>query len=151
MMEPIFIIKGGGLMKLMISSVRFGEPRKKGEGLRIGTVRYLPRGVKKTDLAKKDYFDLWFPTLSPSKELIREYKELCSKNKGAIPGTKEFAWFKRRFLREIKNSPEARHAVTLLNAVAKRTPITIGCYCADEKICHRVILLDLIKKADDIE
>lgn len=41
-----------------LSSFQIGTPRKRGEGLRIGTVRYLPRGVKKKDYAKLDYFDV---------------------------------------------------------------------------------------------
>jgi uncharacterized protein YeaO (DUF488 family) len=137
------------LMKLKIKTCRFGEPRKRGEGLRIGTVRYLPRGVKKVDLANKDYFDIWFPTLAPSKELIKSFKEKIGQGRGADKGAtdKEFAWFAGRYRCELKNSPEARHATGLLNAMAELTPITIGCYCADIKLCHRSILLDVIKKA----
>lgn len=133
-------------MKLKIKTCRFGEPRKRGEGLRIGTVRYLPRGVKKIYLADKDYFDVWFPLVAPTKELIKSYKALISKGKETVPTAKEFAWFSRRYLSELKNSPEARHAVELLSAIAKTTPITIGCYCKDENLCHRLILLDAILK-----
>lgn len=136
-------------MKLKIRSRRFGEPRKRGEGLRVGTVRYLPRGVKKSDLARLDYFDVWFPTLAPTKELIKDYKALLreSVSAGKEPGAREFAWFRKGYLRELKSSPDARHAIALLSAMAKVTPITIGCYCENEKLCHRLILLEEIKKA----
>jgi uncharacterized protein YeaO (DUF488 family) len=39
----------------MIRVVRLGIPRARGEGLRLGTVRLLPRGVNKEDFAKRDY------------------------------------------------------------------------------------------------
>ena len=138
-------------MKLKIKTCRFGESRKKGEGLRIGTVRYLPRGVKKIELAKKDYFDIWFPTVAPSKELIKSFKEKIEQSGGVSKGPtdKEFAWFAGRYRRELKNSPEKRHATRLLSAMAKVTPITIGCYCADFKRCHRSILFEVIKNAGE--
>ena len=50
------------------------SPRKRTEGLRIGTVRFLPHGVKKKDYAKHDYFDVWLPSVAPSRELIRWYR-----------------------------------------------------------------------------
>ena len=54
----------GRLMSIFI--VQLGTPRKRGEGLRLGTVRRPPRGVPKTDFARLDYYDVWFPNLSPS-------------------------------------------------------------------------------------
>ncbi len=139
-------------MSLKISSCRFGEPKKKGEGLRIGTVRYLPRGVKKSELAKLDYFDVWFPTLAPSSELIKAFKDKVKAGGGGKwtePTPKEFGWFKTRYIKELKGSPDKRHATALLAAIAKTSPITIGCYCADVDLCHRSILLEAIKKAAD--
>ena len=41
-----------------IGTFRVGSPRKPGEGLRVGTVRFLPRGVKKEDYARLDYFEM---------------------------------------------------------------------------------------------
>ncbi len=84
-----------------IKSCRFGEPRKRGEGLRIGTVRYLPRGVKKDELSRLDYFDVWFPTLAPSAELIRTYKE---REAAKEPTDRTIKWFFRRYLCELKAS-----------------------------------------------
>ena len=31
-----------------------------------------PRGVAKADFARLDYYDMWFPNLSPSAELVKE-------------------------------------------------------------------------------
>src|SRR6202041_2597910 len=59
-----------GLMSIFI--VRLGTPRKRGEGLRLGTVRRPPRGIAKADFARLDYYDVWFPNLSPSAELVQE-------------------------------------------------------------------------------
>lgn len=50
--------------------VRLGTPRLADEGLRLGTVRRPPRGVKKEDYARRDYYDVWVPDLSPSAELV---------------------------------------------------------------------------------
>lgn len=39
---------------MAVSIVRLGSARQSGEGLRIGTVRRPPRGVRKEDYALKD-------------------------------------------------------------------------------------------------
>ena len=57
---------------MSIFIVQLGTPRKPGEGLRLGTVRRPPRGVAKSDFARLDYYDVWFPNLSPSAELVQE-------------------------------------------------------------------------------
>ena len=55
---------------MAIRVVRLGTPRIRGEGLRLGTVRRPPRGVKKEDFAKRDYYDLWLPALAPSQPMV---------------------------------------------------------------------------------
>ena len=54
---------------MAIRVIRLGTPRLRNEGLRLGTVRRPPRGVRREDYASKDYFDLWFPDLAPSAPL----------------------------------------------------------------------------------
>ena len=49
----------------MIQIVRLGTPRLPNEGLRLGTVRRPPRGVKKADYARLNYYDVWLPELAP--------------------------------------------------------------------------------------
>ena len=61
---------------MSIFIVQLGTARRSGEGLRLGTVRRPPRGVAKADFARLDYYDVWFPNLSPSAELVREALEL---------------------------------------------------------------------------
>src|SRR5215475_12339491 len=56
--------------RMGISVVQLGSPRKPHEGLRIGTVRRPPRGVPKSEFAKRDYYDVWLPALSPTPELV---------------------------------------------------------------------------------
>ncbi|MDF1590647.1 MAG: DUF488 family protein [Desulfobacterales bacterium] len=114
---------------------RPGSPREEGEGVRIGTVRRPPRGVPKSEYASRDIYDVWFPNLSPSEELLKE-------GQGAKD---ERAWsvFKRRFRAEM-NRPEARRDLDLLAAFSLQTNLSIGCYCADESRCHRSILRELL-------
>lgn len=116
-----------------IRTYRAGSPRQPGEGLRIGTVRFLPRGVPKRDWARRDYFDVWFPNLAPSRELIRWYKQ-----QPWSPAVQRR--FFARYERELR-VPEAARALDLLAAVAARTPISVGCYCEDERRCHRSALV----------
>ncbi|MFI5228586.1 MAG: DUF488 domain-containing protein [Gemmatimonadales bacterium] len=57
---------------MAIRVVRLGSPRSSGEGLRLGTVRRPPRGVKKLDYARLDYYDLWLPELAPSAAVVTQ-------------------------------------------------------------------------------
>lgn len=123
---------------MAIRIVRLGSPRARGEGLRIGTVRRPPRGVRKADYAAKNIYDVWFPNLSPSEALLKEY----------FPIDDDRSWrsFKRRFHAEMK-SPEARHDIALLAALSQQTSFSVGCYCETESRCHRSILRDLLEQA----
>ncbi|MGA9991569.1 MAG: DUF488 family protein [Thiobacillaceae bacterium] len=122
---------------MAINIVRLGSARRSNEGLRIGTVRRPPRGVRKEDYASKDIYDLWFPNLAPSEALLKE----------ASPLGDERSWkvFKRKFLAEMK-SPQARRDLDLLAALSHQTNFAIGCYCEDESRCHRSILRTLLEE-----
>jgi len=127
---------------LAIRIVRLGSPRERNEGLRIGTVRRPPRGVRKEDYASKNIYDVWFPNLSPSEALLKEASALND----------EHSWkaFKRKFLAEMK-VPEAKRDLDLFAALSHQTNFTIGCYCKDESRCHRSILRELlVKRGADI-
>jgi len=56
---------------MAVRIVKLGTPRGDGEGTRIGTVRRPPRGVPKSEFAKRDFYDTWFPTLAPSLETMK--------------------------------------------------------------------------------
>ncbi len=115
--------------------VRLGTPRAKQEGLRLGTVRRPPRGVPKSEFASRDYYDVWFPTLAPSAELMKE---------GQAAGTPA-AWtaFKKKYRAEMAQ-PDAAHALDLLAALSHTTNLAVGCYCEDESHCHRSVLRELL-------
>jgi uncharacterized protein YeaO (DUF488 family) len=69
---------------MAIAIVRLGGPRGAGEGLRIGTVRRPPRGVPKAEFAKRDFYDVWLPNLSPSQGLVKQALGLRTKNCGRL-------------------------------------------------------------------
>ena len=119
----------------MIRVVRLGTPRGTGEGVRVGTVRHPPRGVRKEDLALKNFYDVWFPNVAPSAKLV-------SKGRGA---STQRAWkaFTRAYRAEMKE-PEARRTLDLLAALSHESDFSIGCYCEDESRCHRSILRELL-------
>jgi uncharacterized protein YeaO (DUF488 family) len=122
-----------------LKAYQCGSARQKGEGLRIGTVRFLPRGVKKKDYARYDYFDVWLPTVAPSRELF-------SSIKGKELNKKVWDSFKGRYINEMRKT-ESRQTIKLLSELSKKTSIAIGCYCENEKYCHRSILKKLILDA----
>jgi uncharacterized protein YeaO (DUF488 family) len=125
---------------MSISIVRLGTPRKRNEGLRIGTVRRPPRGVAKRDFAKLDYYDVWFPNLSPSAELVHEFLHSPGAPSGNV---KAWGAFKRKFLREL-SEPERSRELDVLAAFSHHTNFSLGCYCEDENHCHRSILRELL-------
>jgi len=131
-------------MKVKLSKFRCGTPRKPGEGWRIGTVRYLPRGVHKEDYQKRDFFDVWLPILSPSRELVHWYLS----QKG--DETKIRRKFRRRYEKEM-SAQDPRQVIQFLARVASVQPVAVGCYCEDENLCHRPILFVLIAKAAEAQ
>lgn len=133
--------KGAEIVKLKLKTYQCGTARGKGEGLRIGTVRFLPRGVKKEDYIKYDYFDVWLPPVAPSRKLLAKFKKLDFDDK-AIRDK-----FFELYEKELETDTVARQSVLLLAEIAKRTPIAVGCYCADEQRCHRSMLNKIIHKA----
>jgi uncharacterized protein YeaO (DUF488 family) len=119
--------------------VRLGTPRAPAEGLRLGTVRHLPRGVPKTEYASRDWFDVWLPNLAPSAELIRWLRE-------APIDEKRFRQFAKRYRVEM-GRPEARHVLALLAGLSRQTDLAVGCYCEEEQFCHRSVLRELLREA----
>lgn len=118
-----------------VRSVRLGEPRARGEGLRLGTVRRPPRGVPKAEFASRDFYDVWVPDLAPSEPLVKR----------ALQAKDDKAW--RRFVRQYRaemKRPEARRLLDLLAALSRTSSFSVGCYCADESRCHRSVLKALL-------
>ncbi|WP_175674094.1 DUF488 domain-containing protein [Burkholderia ambifaria] len=120
---------------MAIRIVRLGTPRAAGEGLRIGTVRRPPRGVPKAEFASRNYYDVWLPTLSPSPELVAQ----------ALAAETDAEWraFTRRFRAEMAHG-DAPKVLDLLAALSATSAFSIGCYCEDERRCHRGVLRELL-------
>ena len=125
--------------KLNVGVFRVGEKPKRGEGLRIGTTRYPPRGVPRSRWRKDHYFDVWFPVVAPSEKLLRSIR------KTGLDDPKTRKRFFDAYRREL-TQPPASHALSLLASVARATPIAVGCFCADETRCHRAVLRDEIRR-----
>lgn len=121
---------------MAIRVVRLGTPRHDREGLRIGTVRRPPRGVRKADYAARNYYDVWLPELSPTSPLVS-----WALSKPFTPA--RWTLYKRRYLREM-HEPAAQRQIALLAALSARTDFSVGCYCEDESHCHRSILRELL-------
>src|ERR1700689_204406 len=118
---------------MAIAIVRLGGPRGAREGLRIGTVRRPPRGVPKAEFAKRDFYDVWLPNLSPSPGLVKQ--ALAAQ---AAKDEKLWAAFARRFRAEM-NGPDVAKILDLLAALSRNTDFAVGCYCPEEKWGHRSI------------
>ena len=118
-----------------IAVVRLGSPRGPGEGLRLGTVRRPPRGVPKSEFARRDFYDVWLPPLSPTANLVAAAQHAADDN----------AWraFVRKFRAEM-NRPDAARLLDLLAALSHQTNFAIGCYCENEARCHRSVLKALL-------
>jgi uncharacterized protein YeaO (DUF488 family) len=129
---------------MTVRIVRLGTPRHRGEGTRIGTVRRPPRGVPKSEFASRDFYDVWFPNLSPSPELVKH--ALASQADLSAVGEREWAAFARGYRAEMAR-PENAHAIALLSALSQQSHFSVGCYCENEARCHRSILRVLLREA----
>ena len=121
---------------MAIRIVRLGSDRTPGEGLRIGTVRRPPRGVRKSDFARENWYDVWYPLLSPRPGTLKLGLRADTDAKWAA--------FARRFRAEM-SAAEASRTLDLLAALSHHANFAIGCYCEDESRCHRSVLRSLLE------
>ena len=120
---------------MAIRIVRLGSPRVKGEGTRIGTVRRPPRGVPKSEFASRNFYDVWFPNLSPSDSTVKLAQ--------AAETPAQWNAFVRKYRLEM-STPENSHAIELLAVLSHTTDFSVGCYCENENHCHRSVLRELL-------
>lgn len=132
------------VVAMAVRIVRLGSPRVPHEGLRIGTVRRPPRGVPKAAFATDDWYDVWFPNLSPSPELVK--RALASQSDSSAAGEREWAAFVRGYRAEMAR-PDNAHAIALLAAMSRQSHFSVGCYCENEARCHRSVLRGLLRDA----
>ena len=119
--------------------VRLGTARAPGEGLRLGTVRRPPRGVKKEDFAKRDYYDQWLPALAPSQPIVSWAL--------SQPWTGErWTQYVRDYRAEM-DRPVPRHLIEVLARMSHHIDFSVGCYCENASRCHRAVLKELLAQA----
>ncbi len=120
---------------MSIRIVKLGSERTADEGLRVGTVRRPPRGVPKAEFASQNWYDVWYPNLAPSAETMKLGQQADD----------EAGWarFARQFRKEMAE-PDAARTLDLLAALSHGSQFAMGCYCADERRCHRSILRALL-------
>jgi uncharacterized protein YeaO (DUF488 family) len=121
---------------LTLRVVRLGTARKKGEGPRIGAARRPPRGVRKSDYARLDYYDVWLPELAPSAKWVSWAL--------SQPWT-DARWRKyaRNYHREM-SAPDKQRLIGLLARLSRSANFSVGCYCEREDRCHRSLLRALL-------
>lgn len=120
---------------MAVRIVRLGSPRSVDEGVRIGTVRRPPRGVPKSEFASRNWYDIWFPNLAPSVEIMKL---------GQKPQTQaQWAAFVRKYRSEMA-VPENARTIELLAMLSRQTNFSVGCYCENEAHCHRSVLRALL-------
>ena len=120
---------------MAVRVVRLGSPRSAGEGVRIGTVRRPPRGVRKECYAADDWYDVWLPILAPQPATV----------KAALQATTAAEWqaFVKTYRREMAQ-PDPSRVLDLLAALSRAGEFSVGCYCEDEARCHRSVLRALL-------
>jgi uncharacterized protein YeaO (DUF488 family) len=121
-----------------IRIVRLGSPRAKDEGVRLGTVRRPPRGVKKERYAVEDWYDVWLPNLAPTAALVSQ----------ALGAEDDRAW--KKFVKAYESEmarPDTARVIETLAALSHTANFAVGCYCEDESRCHRGVLREILRRA----
>lgn len=120
---------------MTVHIVRLGSARLKHEGTRIGTVRRPPRGVRKSDYVRENWFDVWFPNLAPSVETMK----LAHQARSAA----DWRRFKQKYRAEM-STPENGRTLDVLASLSQHSHFSVGCYCQDEAQCHRSVLREML-------
>jgi uncharacterized protein YeaO (DUF488 family) len=120
---------------MTIKVVRLGTPRAKDEGPRLGTVRRPPRGVPKSEFASQNWYDVWFPNLAPSADLVKFAQDART--------DRDWASFARKYRAEMA-TPDASRILDVLVLLSQHADFSVGCYCEDESRCHRSVLRQLL-------
>jgi uncharacterized protein YeaO (DUF488 family) len=102
-------------------------------------VRRPPRGVPKAEFAKRDYYDVWLPELSPSAALVADAQSTSWTDQ-------RWQRFIRAYRREMR-AAHAEHLIGTLAALSHHSNFAVGCYCEDASRCHRSVLAQLLVEA----
>ena len=120
---------------MTVHIVRLGTKRVPNEGIRIGTVRRPPRGVPKSEYSSQNWYDVWFPNLSPSPQTLKLGQSANDEN--------QWNAFLRKFCAEMATTENSK-ILDLFATLSHESNFSIGCYCADEQRCHRSVLRALL-------
>ena len=120
---------------MVVRVVRLGSQRSPDEGVRIGTVRRPPRGVPKSEFAAQNWYDVWFPNLAPSVEVMNLAQ------KAVTPA--QWSGFVKKYRAEM-SMPDTIRTIELLAALSHRSNFSVGCYCQNQERCHRSVLRALL-------
>ena len=104
------------------------EPAVKDDGVRLLVERLWPRGLTK----EKAAIDEWFKDISPSPALRKWYSHDPAKWKE----------FRRKYLHELRNSPEE---VQRLRSRVKEAPVTFIYAAKDEQRNSAVVLKEYLE------
>ncbi|MEM0134932.1 MAG: DUF488 family protein [Thermoplasmatales archaeon] len=114
---------------MVIKTKSIYEPIEPDDGVRVLITRYYPRGVK------KDNFDIWLRSLSPSPELLKRYKN----------GMESWGDFELHFANEINNNSESNKGLENILMLAKESNVTLLCYEKRDHNCHRYLVMEMLK------
>ncbi|MGI9567381.1 MAG: DUF488 domain-containing protein [Nitrosopumilus sp.] len=114
----------------MIKTKSIYKSKEREDGKRILISRLHPRGVKKSQ------YDEWLKELSPSIELVHEYKN------------DKISW--KKFLSlykfEISKNLQSLELIKQLRKQSKIYDVTLLCFEAEGDPCHRHLLREIINK-----
>ena len=92
--------------------------------------------MKKSDYARRDFYDAWLPELAPSAELMQWVKK-------APVSDARWARFATRYRREMRE-PGRLRLIEVLARLSHEADFAVGCYCERFDRCHRSILRELL-------
>ena len=129
--------------EIQLKTFRIGTMVEGETGLRVAVTRWPPRGIPKAEWKRVSGFDVWLPAVAPSAELIERFHPQQE--------TDPAKWkkFLAAYEKEVLGTAESRQTVALLAELARRMPVKIGCFCEDERHCHRSRLFELIRRMAD--
>lgn len=110
------------------------------------------------DISTTEYDEVWWivrspdnppkeeklvQSLAPSIELFQKYREAFH------AGRFDTEFFQKkyipRFLKDLAENQEARKDLEYLCEKSRTEDIALGCYCENEKLCHRSIIAGILK------
>jgi uncharacterized protein YeaO (DUF488 family) len=93
--------------------------------------------VPKSEYAHRNFYDFWLPDLAPSAEAVAAFQK-------SDRGERAWRTLERRYRAEMRQ-PGNDRLLALLAALSHSTNFSVGCYCDDERRCHRSVLHSILR------